>query len=88
MEDPKQRRYIKGLEAFRGQLKDEIVRDCNLFSDMLHNYCADRSGNGIESEVFFNTLLADLSRYSLEVTPPGLRQRELKESAERSYERA
>lgn len=55
---------------------------------MLHSYCVDRTGNGPESEVFFLTMVADLTRYIAECTPPSPRLKDLKMSALATYERA
>ena len=55
---------------------------------MLHSYCIDRNGNGLESETFFLMLGADLNRYICEVTPPGAKLKEIKDNAKNYYERA
>ena len=70
------------------KLRDEIVVDCNTFSDMVQSYCTDRTGNSLDSEVFFLTLVADFMRYTAEQTPPGTRLKDIKMSAQATYERA
>ena len=55
---------------------------------MLHAYCIDRAGNGFESEVFFVTMAADLTRYICEQTNAGAKMKELKTNAMKLYERA
>lgn len=70
-ENPKYNKYTKRLRAYRKKVEEEIIGDCSHFLDMLHAYCVDRTGNGLETETFFITLVADMTRYICEQTPPG-----------------
>ena len=65
-ENPKYTRYDRRIKQYMKKMQEELVLDCTHFLDMLHSYCIDRNGNGNESEVFFLTLAADLTRYMLE----------------------
>ena len=88
LENPKYTRYDKRLRQYRKQIQTEIITSCSHFSDMIHSYCIDRQGNRVESEVFFLTLAADLTRYICEQTDPGDKLKNLKTNAVKLYERA
>ena len=55
---------------------------------MLHSYTIDRTGNGAESECFFLSLAADLTRYMCEQTDPGPKLKDMKDACSKLYERA
>ena len=65
-ENPKYTRYDRRIKLFKKKMQEEMIVDCTHFLDMLHSYCIDRDGNGPESEVFFLSLAADMTRYMLE----------------------
>ena len=88
LENPKYQRFRTKVQDYQKKIKEELITDCNYFMDMIHSYCIDRTGNLPESEVFFITLVADLTRYIAEQTPPGPRLKDLKESIQQLYERA
>ena len=88
LENPKYARYNKRINDYRHKVEDEIVSDCSYFLDMLHSYCIDRKGNGAETETFFLTVAADLTRYICEVTDAGQKLKDLKDNCNRLYERA
>mmetsp|Transcript_2280 Transcript_2280/g.3106 ORF Transcript_2280/g.3106 Transcript_2280/m.3106 type:complete len:116 (+) Transcript_2280:758-1105(+) len=81
LENPKYARFRKVVIEYQKKIKEELITDCNYFTDMLHSYCVDRTGNGPESETFFLTMIGDLTRYCAEQTPAGPKLKDLKESA-------
>ena len=87
-DNPKYQKYKRRLRQYQNKLKEEIIGDCKYFIDMLHSYCVDRTGNGVESEVFFLTQVADLTRYICEQTEAGPKLKDVKDSAITYYERA
>lgn len=87
-ENPKYNKFDRKIKAYRKKIKEEIIADCSQFLDMLHSYTIDRQGNLAESEVFFLTLAADLTRYMCEQTDAGDKLKNMKESASKLYERA
>ena len=87
-ENPKYTRYDRRIKLYKKKMQEDIIIDCTHFLDMLHSYCIDRNGNGIETEVFFLTLAADMTRYMLEQTEPGPKLKNMKENCQKLYERA
>lgn len=81
-DNPKYTRYTKAQEVFIVKIKDEVNRICQAVIDINSTYTVDRKANGLESQVFFNKLLADFKRYQSEVQLSNAKSKELNTAAD------
>ena len=86
MENPKYTRFDRKLSEYKQKLSEIIMEDCTKVIDIIQSYCMSRRGNRVESEVFFNKIIGDFSRYQCEVMKQGADLKAMKDQAKEYYE--